>query len=56
MAKKGVTPKVAAKKLLTYALEEERDESMKRFDDVLSPGCLSMAEVEEIASNVWKEE
>ena len=56
MAKRGIAAEVAAKKLLTFALEEERDECMKRFDGIAAAGCLSIAEVEEIASEVWKEE
>jgi hypothetical protein len=56
MAKRGISTEVAVRKLLTYALEEERDEGMKRFDGVSGLGCISTAEVELIASDVWKEE
>lgn len=56
MAKRGISQAAAVKKLLTYALEEERDEGMKRFDGIAAVGCMSAADVELIASDVWKEE
>jgi hypothetical protein len=56
MAKRGISTDVAVRKLLTYALEEERDECTKRFDGVSALGCISATELEQIAADVWKEE
>jgi hypothetical protein len=56
MTRRGVTAEVAAQKLLAYALEEERDEDMHRFDGIAVVGCMPVADVERIASQVWKGE
>ena len=54
MTKRGVKAELAAQKLLTYALEEERDEDMRRFDGIAVIGCMPVADVERIASQVWE--
>ena len=54
MTQHGVTQKLAAKRLLAFALKEERNENMRQFDGIAVVGCMSAAEVARVASKVWK--
>ena len=56
MTKRGVTAELAAQKLLTCALEEEREEDMRRFDGIAVVGCMPVADVQYVALQVWKGE
>jgi hypothetical protein len=56
MTKRGVTEELATQKLLIFALEEEREEDMRRFDGIAVVGCMPVADVQHVALQVWKGE